>query len=79
MNPDYPVYIISKGRWETRLTSKALEKMGVPYRDMSETFAEAGEHFSAVVCEDGVHLSPFGLNAYGSVAAMDIRRIMHTG
>jgi hypothetical protein len=27
----YPIYIISKGRWETRHTSKALEKMGVPY------------------------------------------------
>ena len=25
MNPEYPVYIISKGRWESRLTSKALE------------------------------------------------------
>lgn len=31
MNPKYPIYIISKGRWETRKTSKALEYMGVPY------------------------------------------------
>jgi len=62
-----------------QVTKRVAEKMGVPYRDMSETFAEAGEHFSAVLCEDGVHLSPFGLNAYGSVAAMDIRRTMHTG
>lgn len=31
MNPKYPIYIVSKGRWESRLTSKALEKMGVPY------------------------------------------------
>jgi len=31
MNPKYPIYIPSKGRWETRLTSKALEKMHVPY------------------------------------------------
>lgn len=31
MNPEYPVYIISKGRWESRLTSKSLEKIGVPY------------------------------------------------
>jgi hypothetical protein len=29
--PRYPIYIISKGRWETRHTSKALESMGVPY------------------------------------------------
>jgi len=31
MNPKYPVYIVSKGRWETRLTSKALERINVPY------------------------------------------------
>lgn len=31
MNPDYPIYIVSKGRWDTRLTSKALEKINVPY------------------------------------------------
>lgn len=28
----YPIYIISKGRADTRLTSKALEKMRVPYK-----------------------------------------------
>lgn len=31
MNPNFPIYIVSKGRWESRLTSKALEAMGVPY------------------------------------------------
>jgi hypothetical protein len=31
MNPDYPIYIVSKGRWESRLTSKALERINVPY------------------------------------------------
>lgn len=31
MNPKYPIYIVSKGRWESRLTSKALEFMKVPY------------------------------------------------
>jgi len=36
MNPKYPVYIISKGRWESRLTSKALEKMNVPYHIVIE-------------------------------------------
>jgi len=36
VNPKYPVYIISKGRWESRLTSKALEKMRVPYRIVVE-------------------------------------------
>jgi hypothetical protein len=36
MNPEFPIYIVSKGRWETRLTSKALESMGVPYKIIVE-------------------------------------------
>lgn len=31
MNPNFPLYIVSKGRWESRLTSKTLEMMNVPY------------------------------------------------
>ena len=31
MIPKYPLYIVSKGRADTRLTSKALEYMKVPY------------------------------------------------
>lgn len=30
-NPKHPIYIVSKGRAESRLTSRALERMGVPY------------------------------------------------
>lgn len=36
MNPRYPIYIVSKGRWESRLTSKALELMNVPYKIIIE-------------------------------------------
>jgi hypothetical protein len=36
MNPRFPVYIISKGRWERRQTSKTLEAMKVPYRIVVE-------------------------------------------
>lgn len=36
MNPNYPIFIISKGRWESRLTSKALESMNVYYRIIVE-------------------------------------------
>ena len=36
VNPQYPVYIISKGRYESRLTSIALEKMNVPYKIVIE-------------------------------------------
>ncbi len=35
-NPRFPLYIVSKGRADSRLTSKALESMGVPYRIVVE-------------------------------------------
>lgn len=31
MNARYPIYVISKGRWESRLTVKALERINQPY------------------------------------------------
>lgn len=31
MNPKYPIYIPSKGRWETPLTANCLMAMGVPF------------------------------------------------
>jgi len=34
--PKYPIYIISKGRWETRMTQKTLEELNVPYRIVVE-------------------------------------------
>jgi hypothetical protein len=36
MNPRFPIYIVSKGRADTRLTSRALETMGVPYHIIVE-------------------------------------------
>jgi len=45
--PSYPVYIVSKGRWESRLTSKALERMGVPYRIVVET--QERDAYAAVI------------------------------
>lgn len=36
MNPQYPLYIVSKGRADSRLTSKALEKMNTPYNIVIE-------------------------------------------
>ena len=35
-NPKYPLYIVSKGRADSRLTSKALEKMNIPYNIVIE-------------------------------------------
>lgn len=43
----YPLYIISKGRWESRLTSKALDRMGVDYRMVVE--AQEFDQYAAVI------------------------------
>lgn len=29
--PNHPIYIVSKGRWDSRLTSKHLHKLGIPH------------------------------------------------
>ena len=47
MNPQFPVYIVSKGRWESRLTSKYLEAMGVPYFIVVER--QEFEQYAAVI------------------------------
>jgi hypothetical protein len=47
VNPHYPLYIVSKGRWDSRLTSKALERMRVPYRIVVE--AQEYDQYAAVI------------------------------
>lgn len=47
MQPRFPLYIVSKGRWESRLTSKTLEAMGVPYHIVVE--AQEADHYRAAV------------------------------
>jgi len=47
MKPKYPIYIVSKGRWETRLTSKALERMNVPYKIIVEK--DEFEQYASVI------------------------------
>ena len=36
MKNKYPIYIISKGRWDSRFTSKALDEMKQPYKIVVE-------------------------------------------
>jgi hypothetical protein len=66
-NPSYPVYIISKGRWETRLTSKALEKMQVPYSIVIEP--QEFEQYAAVVDPHKILVLPFSNLGQGSIPA----------
>jgi hypothetical protein len=47
MTPRYPIYIVSKGRADSRLTSKMLERQGVPYRIVVE--AQEADAYRAVI------------------------------
>tara|TARA_R110002050_G_scaffold12524_5_gene41051 strand:- start:3185 stop:4015 length:831 start_codon:yes stop_codon:yes gene_type:complete len=46
MNPKYPIYIPSKSRFDSRLTSKALEKLNIPYKIVieKEEFNDYAKH-----------------------------------
>ena len=67
MNPKYPVYIISKGRWESRLTSKALEKIQVPYHIVIEP--QEYDKYAAVIDPKKIFILPFSNLEQGSIPA----------
>lgn len=66
-NPKYPVYIISKGRWESRLTSKSLEEMNVPYHIVIEP--QEYEQYAAVIAPEKILVLPFSNLGQGSIPA----------
>lgn len=67
MNPEYPVYIVSKGRWETRLTSKALEHMKVPYLIAVEP--QEFDQYASVIDPKKILTLPFSNLGQGSTPA----------
>jgi len=67
MNPQYPVYVISKGRWESRLTSKALEARSVPYRIVVEP--QEFKQYAAVIDPKKILVLPFSNLGQGSIPA----------
>lgn len=67
MNPEYPVYVISKGRWESRLTVKALEERGIPYHVVVEP-QEYGQ-YAAVIDPAKIYVLPFSNLGQGSIPA----------
>ena len=67
MNPEFPVYIISKGRWESRLTSKVLESMRVPYRIVIEP--QEYDQYAAVIDPAKILVLPFSDLGQGSIPA----------
>jgi hypothetical protein len=56
MNPRYPLYIVSKSRADSRLTSKALETMTVPYHIIIEE--EQYDDYAAVIDPQKILLLP---------------------
>lgn len=66
-NPRYPIYIVSKGRWERSLTARALDAMNVPYRIVVEP--QEYEHYAAVINESKILTLPFGDLGQGSIPA----------
>jgi len=69
MNPNYPIYIVSKGRWKfgLRLTSRALEEMNVPYHIVVE--AQEYENYAAVIDPAKILTLPFSNLGLGSIPA----------
>jgi hypothetical protein len=67
MNPKYPVYIISKGRWDSRLTSKALESMNVPYHIVIEP--QEYDNYASVIDSSKIYILPFSNLGQGSIPA----------
>lgn len=67
MNPAYPVYVISKGRAKARPTSRALEKIGVPYRIVVEP--QERDEYAAVIDPARILVLPFSNLGKGSIPA----------
>ena len=67
MNPKYPLYVISKGRWETRKTSKALEEINVPYHIVVEP--QEKEKYASVIDSKKILVLPFSNLGQGSIPA----------
>ena len=56
MNPKYPIYVPTKGRWESRLTIKALERIGVPYKAVIEE--QEFDQYAAVIDSKNIIILP---------------------
>lgn len=66
-DPRHPIYVISKGRWESRLTSKALESMRTPYRIVVEP--QERDEYAAVIDPRKILVLPFSNLGQGSIPA----------
>jgi len=67
MNPTYPIYIISKGRADSRLTVKALDSMSVPYYIVVEP--QEYVQYARVINSKKILVLPFKNLGQGSIPA----------
>lgn len=63
----YPIYIISKGRWESRLTVKALELMNISFHICVEP--QEYEQHANVIDNEKIYVLPFSNLNQGSIPA----------
>jgi hypothetical protein len=63
MNPRFPIYIISKGRWKRRQTSKTLESMNVPYKIVVEP--KEYEQYAEVIDKKKIIVLPDNFSELG--------------
>lgn len=53
----YPIYVVSKGRWESRLTVKALDRLGLDYKVVIEE--QEFEKYASVINSSKLIILPF--------------------
>lgn len=66
-NPQYPVYIISKGRADSRYTAKSLDAIGVPFKIVVEL--QEYDQYAAVIDPTKILVLPFSNLGQGSIPA----------
>lgn len=67
VNPMYPVYVISKGRADSRLTVRSLDAMGVPYHVVIEP--QEYDQYARVIDPKRLLTLPFSNLGQGSIPA----------
>ena len=65
--PKYPIYIISKGRWnpKSRLTQRSLEEIGCPYRIVVEP--QEFDNYAQYIDSKKIIVTPFSNLGKGSI------------
>ena len=66
MIPKYPIYIVSKGRYDTRYTAKSLEEMKCPYNiivdatEVDEYTKVTDERYGNVIIQPQKYYDDYG-------------------